>query len=73
MLLFLIGNAIALLFNFKIHTFNSRLHIFNFKIYISFKFKKDAFKMNIYFETNIFEFKINISKLKINICLKLKC
>ena len=39
MLLFSIGNAIALLFNFKIHIFNSRLHIFNFKINISFKLK----------------------------------
>ena len=54
MLLFLIGNAIALLFNFKIHISNSRLHIFSFKIIISFKFKIDAFKINIYFEINIF-------------------
>ena len=44
MLLFLIGNAIALLFNFKIHIFNSRLHIID----ISFQFKKNAFKINIY-------------------------
>ena len=57
MLLFSIGNAIALLFNFKIHMFNSRLHMFNSKIDISFKFLKNAFKINIYFEINIFNSK----------------